>query len=147
MAQSEIKQPGMPLAAAAEAAAVAYDTAPLEAPRRALVATGSSDQQRIGFSQSLGLYALLAPTFILLAVFSLVPFAVAFITSFYEYEVGGASRFIGLSNYAEYFHDYTFLESFGNMLLLTAFSVVMVMIVPLVVAKLVNQRTASSGDP
>src|SRR2546421_11485347 len=61
---------------------------------------------RVG--ETLSLYALLAPTFILLAVFSLVPFVIAIVTSFYDYEVGGESKFIGLANYAEYLHDYTF---------------------------------------
>ena len=84
-----------------------------------------------------GLYALIAPTFILLAVFSVVPFVIAFGTSMYDYEVGGEAKFIGLANYREYFHDYTLLQSFGNMLFLTAFSVVIVAVVPLTVAKLI----------
>lgn len=88
-------------------------------------------------TDSLGLYALLAPTFILLGIFSLIPFLIAFATSFYDYEVGGQSKFVGLSNYTEYVRDYTFLESFGNMLFLTGFHVICVMIVPLVVAKLI----------
>ena len=87
--------------------------------------------------ETLSLYALLAPTFILLAVFSLVPFAVAFITSFYDYEVGGESKFVGLANYTEYLRDYTLVKTFGNMLFLTAFHVLVVMVVPLVVAKLI----------
>ena len=116
------------------ASAVGPGVAAVAAPA-ALYAQGQSFGARC--VQSLGLYALLAPTFILLAVFSLVPFAVAFITSFYDYEVGGDSRFIGLANYAEYFRDYTFVESFRNMLFLTAFSVVMVIVVPLTVAKLI----------
>lgn len=105
----------------------------------AVPAAAYASRQSLGARcvQSVGLYALLAPTFILLAVFCLVPFAVAFITSFYDYEVGGESRFIGLANYAEYLRDYTFLESFRNMLFLTAFHVVAVIVVPLVVAKLI----------
>src|SRR4029077_13648284 len=87
--------------------------------------------------ETLGLYALLAPTFILLAIFSLIPFVIAFATSFYDYEVGGVAKFVGIDNYVEYVHDYTFWESFGNMLFLTAFSMIVVMIVPLVVAKLI----------
>jgi raffinose/stachyose/melibiose transport system permease protein len=88
-------------------------------------------------ADSLGLYALLAPTFILLAVFSLVPFVIAFWTSFYDYEVGGESKFVGFANYREYLHDYTFWQSFGNMLFLTCFAVGVVMVVPLLVAKLI----------
>ena len=88
-------------------------------------------------SDSLGLYVLIAPTFILLGVFSLIPFMIAFATSFYDYEVGGESKFVGLANYLEYAGDYTFLESFRNMLFLTGFHVLCVMVVPLVVAKLI----------
>ena len=86
---------------------------------------------------SLALYAILAPAFILLAIFSLVPFAIAIGTSFFDYEVGGDATFIGLANYAEYLRDYTFWKSFGNMFFLTGFHVVAVMIVPLIVAKLI----------
>jgi raffinose/stachyose/melibiose transport system permease protein len=96
--------------------------------------------------QSLSLYALLAPTFILLAIFSLVPFIVAFITSFYDYEVGGESRFVGLANYREYLSDYTFWPSFLNMLFLTAFHVIAVMIVPLVVAKLIFSLSSARAS-
>jgi raffinose/stachyose/melibiose transport system permease protein len=88
-------------------------------------------------ADSLALYAIVAPTFILLAIFSLVPFVIAIGTSFFDYEVGGDAAFVGLANYAEYLRDYTFLKSFGNMFFLTAFHVVAVMIVPLVVAKLI----------
>lgn len=89
------------------------------------------------WSDSLGLYAIVAPTFILLAIFSLVPFVIAIATSFFDYEVGGDATFVGLANYVEYLHDYTFLKSFGNMFFLTGFQVIAVMIVPLAVAKLI----------
>jgi raffinose/stachyose/melibiose transport system permease protein len=87
---------------------------------------------------SASLYGLLAPTFVLLAIFCLVPFVIAIATSFYNYEVGGTPEFVGLANYREYLlHDYTFLQSFGNMIFLTLFAVICVMVVPLVVAKLI----------
>ncbi len=89
------------------------------------------------WSETLGLYAIIAPTFILLAIFSLIPFVIAIATSFFDYEVGGEAGFVGLANYAEYLRDYTFLKSFGNMFLLTGFHVIAVMIVPLTVAKLI----------
>ena len=82
-------------------------------------------------------YAMLTPTLGLLAVFSLVPFLWAFGTSFYEYEVGGESRFVGLANYAEYLHDPTLLSSFGNLLFLTVFGILIVMTAPLIIAKLI----------
>lgn len=86
---------------------------------------------------SLVVYAMLAPTLALLAVFSLVPFVWAFTTSFYEYEVGGESRFVGMANYFEYLHDPTLATSFLNLLLITLFGVAVVMTAPLIVARLI----------
>lgn len=136
MPQSELNQAGPPIAAAAQAGAAEYHTAPTAALRAAAIAR-IENTPKAPLRETLSLYALLAPTFILLGIFSLVPFVVAFVTSFYDYEVGGEATFIGLANYTEYLGDYTFLESFGNMLFLTAFSVVVVMILPLIIAKLI----------
>jgi raffinose/stachyose/melibiose transport system permease protein len=86
---------------------------------------------------SLTPYAMLAPTFLLLAVFSLVPFVWAFATSFYEYEVGGESRYVGLANYVEYLHDPTLAISFLNLGILTLFGLAVVVTAPLIVARLI----------
>lgn len=90
-----------------------------------------------GFKKNASMYAMLTPTFGLLAVFSLVPFIWAFSTSFYEYEVGGESRFVGMANYSEYLQDPTLLGSFANLLFLTLFGVLVVMTAPLAIAKLI----------
>jgi len=86
---------------------------------------------------SLAHLAMLSPTMLLLAVFSLVPFIWAISTSFFDYEVGGESRFVGFANYAEYLRDPTLLPSFGNLLFLMLFGVAVVMTAPLTVAKLI----------
>ena len=125
-------------------------TTPLSGPSSA-IATGAAaalapavtskrerrSRRRLPLRETLSLYTLLAPTFLLLATFSLVPFVIAIATSFFDYEVGGTATFVGLANYREYVGDYTFAESFGNLLFFCTFSVVAVMIVPLVVAKLI----------
>ncbi len=111
------------------AAALAAPAIAARAPR--------TTRRRLPLRESLPLYALLAPTFLLLACFSLVPFVIAITTSFFDYEVGGTATFVGLANYGEYVHDYTFAESFRNLLFFCTFSVVGVMIVPLIVAKLI----------
>jgi raffinose/stachyose/melibiose transport system permease protein len=80
---------------------------------------------------------MLTPTFALLAVFSLVPFLWAFSTSFYDYEVGGDAKFIGLANYVEYLSDPTLLVSFRNLLFITVFGIAAVMTAPLIIAKLI----------
>jgi raffinose/stachyose/melibiose transport system permease protein len=89
------------------------------------------------FKKNIPCYLLILPTFILLSVFSFVPFFWAFSTSFYEYEIGEKARFVGLSNYREYFSDPTFFLSFKNMIVLTGFAVCVNMIFPLVIAKLI----------
>jgi raffinose/stachyose/melibiose transport system permease protein len=89
------------------------------------------------FFRNLPLYGLIAPSFLLLAVFCLVPFLWAFWTSFQDYEVGGESRFIGLANYAEYLADPTTLPSFANMAFLTLFHIATVLVFPLFVARLI----------
>ncbi len=88
-------------------------------------------------ARNLGCYALLAPTFLMLAVFCFVPFVWAFTTSFYDYEIGGESAFVGLANYGEYLRDPTFLSSFTNLLFLTLFSVFVNVVFPFGVAKLI----------
>lgn len=85
----------------------------------------------------LTLYALLVPSFVLLSVFSLIPFAWSFYTSLFDYEVGGDSKFIGLANYIEYVQDPTFWPSFANMALLTLFGIATVLVCPLLVARLI----------
>lgn len=87
--------------------------------------------------RSLPLYGLIAPTFALLGVFSLVPFLWAFWTSFSDYEVGGETRFVGLANYVEYLTDPTFLPSFANMALLTLLHLLIVLVAPLFVARMI----------
>ena len=88
-------------------------------------------------TRHLGCYGLLAPTFVLVGVFSLIPFVWAFTTSFYRYEIGGDPTFVGLSNYGEYLSDPTLGISFRNLAFLTAFSVIVSVVFPLGVAKLI----------
>ncbi|RYG24866.1 sugar ABC transporter permease [bacterium] len=99
-------------------------------------ATGESRSKR-RFAGSLPLYALILPSMVLLSVFSLLPFLWAFWTSFFDYEVGGDTRFVGLANYGEYLTDPTFLPSFANMAMLTLFHVAVVLIFPLFVARMI----------
>ncbi|RYG35784.1 sugar ABC transporter permease [bacterium] len=109
---------------------MAIDSKPLSA--------GRSRKKRVSSLGSLvPIYGLIAPSFILLAVFCLVPFLWAFWTSFFDYEVGGETRFVGMANYGEYLSDPTFLPSFANMALLTLFHIGVVLVFPLLVARLI----------
>ena len=87
--------------------------------------------------QYIGCYGLLLPTFVLLSIFSVIPFAWAFSTSFFDYEIGGASNYVGFQNYVDYFSDPTFWPSFSNMLFLTAFALSVNLSFPLIIAKLI----------
>src|SRR5690242_11256999 len=98
----------------------------------------------IGILQHRALYVLLLPTFILLAIFNLIPFFMAFGTSLTRYEVGATPEFIGLQNYFDFFRDPTLWFSFRNMAFLTAFAVVVTIIVPLTVAKLIFSLSFTS---
>ncbi len=88
--------------------------------------------------RSLPLYAILTPSLILLAIFNVAPFVLAFAASFFDFEIGGDSRFVGLANYVEYLtNDPTLLPSFENLLFLTFFACLFVTVCPLVVAKMI----------
>lgn len=87
--------------------------------------------------RALPLYALVTPTFLMLAVFSLIPFLWAFWTSFFDYEVGGDSKWVGLANYAEYLTDPTVGPSFAHMASLTLFGAAVTLIFPLAIARMI----------
>lgn len=93
--------------------------------------------ERWKLRHNIPLYLLLLPGYLLLAVFTFVPFIWAFTTSLYDYEIGGTRKYVGLTNYSDYFHDFTFLLSFRNMLFLALVAMVTMIIVPLVLAKLI----------
>lgn len=93
-------------------------------------------------SDNLSCYAIILPTYILIAIFGFIPFFWAFKVSFYRYEVGGDSDFIGLTNYVEYLKDPTLATSFANMIFLTVFAVCVFIIFPLCIAKMIFSLTS-----
>jgi len=91
-------------------------------------------------------YALLACQVALLVVFVYVPVFWAFSKSFFQFEVGSDSRFVGFANYGELFvRDPTTLPSVLHMMFLTAFAVCVRLSVPLVVAKLIHSLSRERG--
>lgn len=85
----------------------------------------------------LSCYLLLLPTMLLLFTFSFVPIAWAFWMSLYEFEIGGASQFVGLDNYWTYLTDPTLVLSFANMAFLALFAITANTVIPLILARLV----------
>ena len=87
---------------------------------------------------TLGCYAIVLPSLLLLSLFVYVPVLWAFVSSLYQFEIGADSAFDGLDNYAEYLaQDPTALPSLGNMLALTLLAVAVRLSFPLVVARLI----------
>ena len=92
----------------------------------------------VRLQSSLGCYAIVLPSLVLLMIFVYLPVFWAFLSSLYQFEIGSASRFVGLANYREYLgQDPTALLSLSNMLALTLLTVCMRLSFPLVVARLI----------
>ena len=94
---------------------------------------------RARLKSTLGCYTVILPSILLLLTFVYLPVVWAFSKSLYEFEIGGQSRFVGLSHYIEYLSlDPTCGPSMLNMLLLTVFAVCVRLTFPLIVAKLIH---------
>ena len=88
-------------------------------------------------------YLFLAPSFLLMLLFSYYPFLSAIQHSFTRWTVGGVSRFIGLNNFIELAGDDVFLTALANLLKLSAFAVVVNVTAPLFAAELIfNMKSA-----
>lgn len=88
-------------------------------------------------------YLFLAPSFLLMLLFSYYPFLSAIQHSFTRWTVGGVSRFVGLNNFIELAGDDIFRTALVNLLLLSAFAIVVNVTAPLFAAELVfNMKSA-----
>ncbi len=88
-------------------------------------------------------YSIIIIPVALLGLFVYLPVFWAFQKSFFEFEIGGVSRFVGLSHYIEYFTtDPTTYISLANMAFFTTFAVCVRLSLPLVVAKLIHSITS-----
>ncbi|MCI6454982.1 MULTISPECIES: carbohydrate ABC transporter permease [Hungatella] len=82
-------------------------------------------------------YLYLLPLFVLLGVFKLYSSVYAVFRSFFEWDGGRISVFIGIQNYISLLSDATFGKSLLNLLILLVTSVIKVVTLPLLVAELV----------
>jgi len=83
-------------------------------------------------------YLYLAPTFALLAAFTVVPVAIALGGAFFEWEIGKEAHFVGLANFVEILTgDKDFWPSVLNVTKLTLFALVTRLTVPLLAAELI----------
>ena len=90
-------------------------------------------------SAALVCYSIVIIPVALLGLFTYLPVFWAFQKSFFEFEIGGVARFVGVSHYLEYFtNDPTTFISLANMAFFTFFAVAVKLSLPLVVAKLIH---------
>ncbi|MDX9974581.1 MAG: sugar ABC transporter permease [FCB group bacterium] len=83
-------------------------------------------------------YTILAVPLAMLTLFVYVPVCWGFVSSLFEFEIGSASRFVGIDNYVEFFTaDPVAWVSFAHMLFLAGFAVCARLTIPLIVAKLI----------
>ena len=84
-------------------------------------------------------YGIILPSIVLLLVFVYLPVTWAITSSFFQFEIGGDQKFVGVDNYKEFlFTDPTCWPSMLTMVMLTLFAVCVRLTMPLVVAKLIH---------
>lgn len=95
--------------------------------------------------RNLLLYLLLAPTFLMLSIFTYYPTISAFYHSLFIWDSAVLEKYIGLANFRELFGDRIFLKSMVNITKLTAFRMVIAATIPLIFAELIfNLRSLKS---
>lgn len=92
-------------------------------------------------------YIFIAPTLLLLTLFSIVPIAVALVISFTDMDLGGLANFdrvgfVGFDNYVEVIKDPVFLKAVLNTLFYVAIGVPLVILCSLTIALLINLGTS-----
>jgi sn-glycerol 3-phosphate transport system permease protein len=86
-------------------------------------------------------YSLLFPSLILFLLFYLYPIFYSLYLSFFEWDLVTPARLVGLGNYRELFSSPEFLETFGNTVKFSGGVVLLTMILGLVLALFLNNRT------
>lgn len=84
-------------------------------------------------------YAMIAPFFILLMLFVIVPIVINVILSFMNYNMREI-HFVGFTNYIELFKDKLFGIAFKNTLFYTVFNVLFTMIISFLLAVFLNRN-------
>ncbi len=99
---------------------------------------------RLGEDRALR-YLLLAPTVLLLLAFTLYPYLYALRISFYAFQYGRPTVFIGLTNYERMLADQTFWQSMARTLLFSLVVVLVELVLGLVLALLANREIRFRG--
>lgn len=96
-----------------------------------------------GIAKSNAPYSFIAPTLILLILYSLFPIAIALVISFTNMDLTGlanysAIQFVGFQNYFDVISDPTFVKAILNTLFYVVLGVPFVIIFSLTIALLIN---------
>lgn len=83
-------------------------------------------------------YLLILPFLVLYLIFTLYPIINGFIVSLRDYHVLGSKTFIGFTNYVGLFKDPLFWQSIWHTIIFVIFSVPLLLIIPFLLALLVN---------
>jgi multiple sugar transport system permease protein len=109
----------------------------------------SSSRKSLMRGESLAAAGFLAPSFVGLFAFSIVPIVGAFVVSLLEWDILTAPRFVGFQNYATIWRELTHGETLRivlvNTLYFTAGTVPLAMAVSLAIALLLNRRLWGVG--
>lgn len=97
-------------------------------------------------AEALAGYAFATPALLLILLLLIAPIIVVFLISLTDYQLGALDwSWVGLGNYAEIFSDRVFLRSLGNTFIYVAIVVPGSVILGLLVAILVHERTKSKA--
>ncbi len=101
-------------------------------------------KKKNGLEQQNAAYLLIAPSYIIYAVFILIPVIWTIVMSFTDYDLTSA-HFVGIRNYIQLAKDPIFIKSIGNTLYFCFLAIVPGMILGLALALLLNQKMRGTG--
>lgn len=89
------------------------------------------------WAASLKPYFFILPIYLLIVVFKYIPFVLAMIKSFFNWNGGNVNEYIGVKNYVDAFLDPVFVSSLGKSLIVVLAYVIISISLPLIVALLI----------
>lgn len=103
-----------------------------------------SRKKRTRLEQQNAAYLLIAPSYLIYAVFILIPVIWTIVMSFTDYNLNEA-HFVGIKNYIQLTKDPIFIQSIGNTLFFCFLAIVPGMVLGLILALLLNQKMKGKG--
>ncbi|MFB9279543.1 carbohydrate ABC transporter permease [Cohnella cellulosilytica] len=94
---------------------------------------------------SLSPYLFVAPAALLFGLTIILPIALTFAFSFYDWNGFGAMKFVGFDNYARAFHDRVYLASYWHIFIYIVLTVVLEVFCGLLLAGLITMKRRGSG--